>query len=325
MSSAVFLLGWLAGCGPAPETPATSAPAGAEAHLIVLRHGDLEVGVLPQVGGRVVLLRHRGGSNLLKSDPSGWQPEAWPELRADAPWRGFNGHIYWVAAQSEWWNRQDLLPQRAGQWWPPDPYLVFGDNEILEQSPVRVVLCGPPSPVSGLRLTKFVELRADNVVWLAAEAENIRDAPVSWGLWSNTRFHADTPFRVDLNGFGEEDIWYSHPHRFHGEVSADGRWFTFANEGAAEVAEPVANKAFMGVPTARAEIFFDDLILEKAMPFTEAARVHPEHASVEVFLQKHNNRADALLEIEFHGPYETLPPGGTIRLEETWTLRPRRD
>ena len=302
-----------------------SPPTGAEEHLIVLRHGDLEVGVLPQVGGRVVLLRHRSGPNLLKSDPAGWQPESWPQLHANTPWRAFNGHIHWVAPQSEWWSDQDLLPERAGQWWPPDPYLIFGNYEILEQTPVRLVLRGPPSPVSGLRLTKTVELRADNVVWLAAKAENIRDTPVSWGLWSNTRFHGDTPFRVDLDGFAEEGIWYSHPERFRGSVSAEGRWFTFDNENAVGVAEPVANKAFMNVASARAEAFFDGLVLEKAMPVTEAERIHPEHASVEVFLQKHSNRADALLELEFHGPYETLPPGGSTRLEETWTLRPRQD
>ena len=43
-----------------------------EKHLLVLRNDAVLVGILADVGGRVVVLRRPEGDNVLKSDPKQW-------------------------------------------------------------------------------------------------------------------------------------------------------------------------------------------------------------------------------------------------------------
>ena len=47
---------------------------GAGMDLVELTNGTVVVGVLPPLGGRVVLLKTAGGENLLDSDPRLWKP-----------------------------------------------------------------------------------------------------------------------------------------------------------------------------------------------------------------------------------------------------------
>lgn len=311
------------GCASSPTQE--EAPHPDFAHLLILRSGDLEIGVLPPAGGRIVLLRIAGGPNLLKSNPAGWQPAAWPEIRPDVARRNFEGHTYWLAPQSNWWNQQDVLPPWRGRLWPPDPFLSMAPYEIVESGSSEAVLRGPASPVSGVSLTKTVRVGPGRQVHLSAVAENVREEPVHWALWSNTRFYGDVPFRIALEGTSGSEIRYSHPENFFGEISPDGKWFTFPSfKEMPQDARPVVNKAFISTRRAYAEVFFEEWTLVKAMQDAQPDHVHPEHGAVEVFLQRHPNRDSSLLEIEFHGPYGEIAPGHSIRIEETWTLRPAR-
>ena len=89
------------------------------------------VGVLPPLGGRVVLLKTAGGENLLDSDPRLWKPP-FPPPSIDTPFRPWNGRIVWVGPQTGFWSQQDLKPDRkkARAGWPPDPFNETGRFEV---------------------------------------------------------------------------------------------------------------------------------------------------------------------------------------------------
>ncbi len=57
---------------------------GAGMDLIELTNGTVVVGVLPPLGGRVVLLKTAGGENLLDSDPRFWKPP-YPQPAIETP------------------------------------------------------------------------------------------------------------------------------------------------------------------------------------------------------------------------------------------------
>ena len=80
---------------------------GAGMDLIELTNGTVVVGVVPPLGGRVVLLKTAGGENLLDSDPKLWKPP-YPQPALGTPFRPWNGRIVWVGPQTGFWSQQDL-------------------------------------------------------------------------------------------------------------------------------------------------------------------------------------------------------------------------
>jgi hypothetical protein len=159
--------------------------------LILLKNSQIEIGIIPDLGGRIVLLRRPGMKNILKSDPTQWNdPLARPEISAFSDFKAFNGHIVWLSPQSEWWIKQDINSKRrySKTVWPPDSYLIYGDYKITSQTDTSITIISPESPFSGVQLTKKVSFNSEGVVKFEAAAKNIREEPVSWGLWLNTRF-----------------------------------------------------------------------------------------------------------------------------------------
>jgi len=217
--------------------PADSSESGVESGpLVVLTDGMIEVGVLPEVGGRIVLLRREGGPNLLQSNPDYWdEPEAErPDPQARPRWKDYGGHITWLAPQSEWWNRQELYPRMRDRPWPPDPYLIYAPYEIVEQSRMHLILQGPASPISGVSLRKEVRLPGGGRVAVRATAVNTTDAPLSWSLWSNTRFAGRVPAYLPLVPGREPGYAFLSPFRDEEKAAMPYRvvdgYFTFSSD-----------------------------------------------------------------------------------------------
>jgi hypothetical protein len=300
--------------------------------LLVLRNDQIVVGLLPQVGGRVVLLRRPDGANVLKSHPKLWDLEQTepPEPAADAAFTAYNGHITWLGPQSGWWTAQDLNPARRDQAapWPPDPWLVYGEYEVAEQATDRVVLRSPESPVSGVQLTKTVRIGPDGQVCVTAEARNIREKTVCWDVWSNTRMagtarsyvplHPERPIRLEY-GSGRPLQQRMTPHRIV------GRWFTFESDWTLpEGAQGATAKAFLNPDPGLIAGFTPTDVFLKQFPVTPPDEVHPEQAAVEIYQALDREPAEDLLELEAHGPFRSIGPGEALALEETWRVLPWR-
>lgn len=102
--------------------------------LIVLKNSNIEVGIIPDLGGRVVMLRKPGMNNIFESDTVFWNdPAVRPEISAFGDFKAFNGHIVWLGPQTEWWLKQDINTERRDMKavWPPDPYLTYGNYQII--------------------------------------------------------------------------------------------------------------------------------------------------------------------------------------------------
>ena len=114
---------------------------GAGMDLVELTNGTVVVGVLPPLGGRVVLLKTAGGENLLDSDPRLWKPP-FPPPAIDTPFKPWNGRIVWVGPQTGFWSQQDLKPDRkkARAGWPPCCWVRKKLMERLISAWMRVIV-----------------------------------------------------------------------------------------------------------------------------------------------------------------------------------------
>ncbi|TVR50139.1 MAG: DUF4380 domain-containing protein [Puniceicoccaceae bacterium] len=292
--------------------------------VLVLQNENALLAVTPSVGGTVVDYRRPDGPSLLDTR---WEvleePERIPQPSTNAGWVAIDGHTTWLAPQHRWWAQQDLVPDRGN--WPPDPWLIYGEYRILEQTPERLVLQSPESPVSGVRLTKTYELRLDGSVHLDATIENIREEPVSWGVWSNTRVpvsaHVFVPIRENTR------FWREFSTSSPGRVRAwdyevvDGFWIPATRELPAGL-EGQVGKSYLEAEDGVIAAFIEgDLFLKTAVEPTAPGAAAPRQAAIEIYSHLRAN-GDALLELEMHGPYRTLTPGELNRFAETWRIVP---
>ena len=55
--------------------------------------------------------------------------------------------------------------------------------------------------------------------------------------------------------------------------------------------------------------FTGDYCLQIHFPLYPPEQTHPEQGMVEIYDHTSHDRSDALMELEYHGPYKTLQPG----------------
>ncbi len=298
-----------------------------KSNLIILNNDNIEVGILPEVGGRVVLLRKPGYKNILKADENLWvNPEKHkPKISAFSDFKAFNGHIAWVGPQSDWWSNQDINKVRRDNKadWPPDPYLIYGNYEIISKEDDYIKMIGPSSPVSGVRLINEITIESRGTVKFTVTAENIRDKNVRLDLWMNTRLdgfakgyvpidengilklvksenetNEVTPYRIEENYFYFNPSIPQHPRR----------------EQVQEVhLDPTAG--FIAGFSERQMLIIRFEKLNKQL-------IHPEHGPVELYNFINEKGDDTLLELEVHSTYRMLLPGETMSFTETWELTP---
>lgn len=306
-----------------------AAQAAAEAHLVLLTSDRLEVGIMPQAGGRVVLLRQPGGRNLLVSDPAKWTPaDRTPEPTATSHFQDFNGHEIWLGPQQDWWAQQTVNADRGGRRaaWPPDPWLNTGRFEIIERSPTGVALRGPASPVSGLRVDKEFRIQADGSLLLRTVAVNMRQEPVAWDLWSLTRVPGRSSAYVPIEQGEGCRIEYAAndpvktgaaPHQ-----TRDGVFFFDCRAPFPRGWSQASAKAFLDPAQGWIACFNADACLVKRAVIVPKDRIHPSHAFIEIFVALPPPPEAGLMELEFHSEYRRLQPGESLACEETWTLLP---
>lgn len=299
-------------------TAADAAPV-----LIHLENAAVVVEVAPTLGGRIATLRRPQGENVLLYTAPASAPTPSPE----GPFLPANGHVVWIGPQSDWWTQQELNPERAKAHatWPPDPYLEYGTMTVSEQTPTSLGLRGPASPVSGIQLSTTIRLEADGAVVQTIAVTNVSTHAVSWDLWPNTRVRPDA--------------------RFYAPYAAGSRLkvvFGSNNPTAEMPLPPVVADDLLSFDTTIAPGTENQLHLAKAyLPSTEprlfavaphdllavvarapAGAVHPDQSPIEVFQLVGGDPVRALLELEFHSAYVTLPPGGVLRTAVAWQVSP---
>jgi hypothetical protein len=298
--------------------------AASAVETVRLQNGTVMLEVTPQLGGRGLGFSLRGRNNLLKvGEAVSAQPD--PEVSATAGDIGYLGHDVWLGPQSQWWTQQHANPARreAKANWPPDPYLAFGKTRIVERTPERLVLEGVPSPVSGVQLRKTFALSADrpDTVALRVQARNVRDTPVAWDLWFNTRVPSSTRVYVPVQG--KQDVRV--------ESSADKAFgpllpriqeglFSFERAPLPKGLSGRRGKVFLQPSVGWMAGFAGDQLFIIRFARQDRSLIHPEQGQVELYLDETAAASEGLLEMEVHAPYRTLQPDQTMDAEELWTV-----
>jgi Domain of unknown function (DUF4380) len=303
--------------------PARAAPpADAHAALVRLSNPSLTVTLIPGLGGRIVELRTAAGENLLDADPRYWS-EPYPPAELSTLFAPWNGHTYWVGPQSAWWTQQDLdlERKRTKATWPPDPFHETARYDVRESSPSRVRLESPPSPITGLKRQLDVELLGPNRVRIRVIATNVRATPVAWSIYSNTRVRPDGWAYVPLvpNGIqridGPKDESGRYPHRVE-------RGFFVSPPGVASLAgrTPRTADTYLRPTEGYIAYFRGRQLMRKHTEVFDERRLHPEETLVEIYRSSGAGPDAPLLELEIHGPYESLASGQSLSFEETWEV-----
>jgi hypothetical protein len=292
--------------------------------LIELTNGTVVVGVIPPLGGRVVLLKTAGGENLLDSDPKRWKPP-YPRPQLGTPFEPWNGRIVWVGPQTGFWSRQDLRPelQKAKAGWPPDPFNETGRFDVVEKTPTLLKLRGATSPVTGLAFEHEYEITGERTVRMKTTATNGRATPVSWDLWPNTRVRPEgTPY-ADLDPL--QMLRMDGPRLDDADAGAypsevRGNWLTLAPGRKPESGRKrLWAKAYVRPAHGLIAYFLGQQLLVIRAPIVPRGKLHGEQAFIEIY-RGAGKGVDTILELEMHGPHEKLAPGASMSFEQTFEI-----
>ncbi len=294
--------------------------------LVTLSNGQIEIGIIPEVGGVLVHASLAGQANILNSDSTLWNESAdkRPSLDPEEPFKTYNGHISWVSPQSEWWIKQDSFPELKDERsnWPPDPILTVAPYQITSQTPDEITLLGPESPFSKVQFTKIYRIEQNKVI-LTTRARNCSADTVSWGLWHNTRMNGwDAVFVPADSSALRKSEYYNRRNIRKPELRYRDGFFTYdaaAPDGAKVVYK---SKSFLDVKAPVIAGFHQNqwlIIRGEAMDNTQ---IHPNHARIELYIENSYQAATDLQELEMQFAYQAIAPGATIEATETWEILP---
>lgn len=293
--------------------------------LLLLSNKMIEVGILPDIGGRVVLLRRPGGENMFKADHRQWKDpkRLRPELSAFSRFKAFNGHEVWLGPQGDWWKHQDenLYRKRTARIWPPDPYHSYGTNRITHYTDRAVTLEGLRSPLTGIQLTRTITLADDGKVAFRVRGTNIREQPVSWDLWFNTRIDGYAHSYVPVES--EESVRVaSRKSATSGAAYWEVRdgFFRFIPRKPAPTHWRRNAKAFIRPACGVIAAFHQSQLLEIRFRLYSQKSIHPRQGQVEIYNCAARTSESSLTELEYHAPYKTLKPGESMEASQTWRL-----
>lgn len=295
--------------------------------LLILENVNIKVGILPGIGGRVVLLSKPGMENILKSDQRLWQnPERYkPPITAFSDFKAFYGHIVWVGPQSEWWTRQDINKIRRNKKanWPPDPYLIYSRYEIVSKSDTHIKMVGPASPVSGVRLYKEISIDSSGIVTFTASAENMKNVNLSCDIWMNTRLDgfARGYVPIEKNGIQEFKINENKTIEIT-DWKIENDYFTFFPSLPEKPKTEQVQEVHLNPSTGFIAGFYSGQMLAIQFEKLDQSLIHPEHGQVELYNYVNESGDENLLELEAHGAYCSLIPAATMTLTERWEVLP---
>jgi len=294
--------------------------------VIRLSNGTIEIGILPDVGGRLVKVSLTGHENIIQSDSTLWNEPAEQRASLDPtkPFKAYNGSINWVNPQSEWWVKQDSFPDLKAKQshWPPDPYLTFSKYKITDQKSGEVTLVGPESPYTHVQFTKTYRIEG-NKVYLTTSARNCSHDTVSWGLWFNTRMNgwdqvfipADSAARIkstDPRISSEKPalIWQNGCYTYNTPLN-DSTIKVFKGKS---YFSPVSTPVIAGFKANQWLIIRSEII--------DKSSIHPEQARIELYIENSASRNTDLQELEMQFAYQKIAPGRSITASQTWEVLP---
>ncbi|GAB3140640.1 DUF4380 domain-containing protein [Amycolatopsis stemonae] len=275
-----------------------------------LERGDLRLGLVPELGGRLLSVSRRGvellwrNADLLADDLRG---EYAPNSGRMGDWVNYGGDKTWPAPQG-WSGPREW----AG---PPDPVLDSGPYTAVVDGDT-VTMTSAPDPRTGLRLTRAITI-LDDGYRLDLRASNTARHPVRWALWNVTQ----------LPGGGTVTAGLARPDVV-ALVSGTGTP-EYTVDGDRLVVPPQDVVGKLGVPGTAGWVSYGALTLSFAV---DPAGEYPDRGSpLEIWLEHPLPSPLAelgdldpparIVELEVLGPLTTLAPGASAELSLRATVR----
>ena len=297
--------------------------------VLVVENAELELSFLPQVGGRLISLRH-GTSEVLWRNPSFLtaslepvKPHAsWPEPDATmGSWANVGGSKTWPAPQG--WSGPHEWPG------PPDLVLHFGAYEpsfvVVADGSAEITLTSAPDTRTGLQISRFFSVpRSGSAFSQVPTFTNCSDVPVRWSVWDVTQIDAS------LGGWVSVDVAAASAPLQLLNVVGVASWI--ATNGSVDV--PVqrgSREAGLPGATGRARYLRPDgmtvslrIVREPKVPYPDGG------CPIEIWLQyplaeplsafSGFHPTAHLVEIELLSPLLEIPAAGTVSLDVNWHL-----
>jgi hypothetical protein len=293
--------------------------------VITLSNEHLKIVIAPQLGGRLIYWGSPGDSNFLKVNEKAWTDKSplSDSKSLEIPFFGYDGMITWLGPQSEWWMQQDVVPDLKAEKavWPPDPYLIYGDFEVLSLTDRSVTIVSPHSLVSGITMTKSFSLEK-NRMNLEVVVENTGKKTVAWDIWTNSRFDVRTEYCIPVANDKQVRVEdYSENVNDSVLYRLENDCFSFLLPDTAGLGNgKYKAKAFLNADYGRIVVFKENKKLTIKFDDEEVTAIHLNHGLMEVYVALTGDKTKNLLELEHHSAYHKLHPGESMRKDQTWVL-----
>ncbi len=200
------------------------------------------------------------------------------------------GSTVWPSPQSDW----D---------WPPPVSMDQGAYQIKTQESNMLLLESEPNAYLGLTVKKRYHLRDPRTIDITYQFFNEKDTTIKVGIWENTR--------VDYEG---QISWATDT-----ELKESTTNMTDVADETRLVLEGQTEKKKLFINSNKGWVAYqkNGVELKKTFPIIEKEKIAEGQAQIEIYIDP----ADNFAEIEEHGPYEELGPGGVATFRVRWSFK----
>ncbi|WP_419908878.1 hypothetical protein [Hoeflea sp.] len=271
-----------------------------------LSSGDLELVILPAIGGRLWDVVFVGRSLLFQNPDLAWQIpdlENLSSLPTKSPQFGFplwGGEKTWIAPDSAWIDGA------------PFPTLDSGPYQVTERDDRQITLQSETCPLSGLEIQRRIRLN-DSVSWsLRHEVHNRGSAERLTGIWSVLMLNR--PTRIGLR---------AGPRAAAKTVFGDaGGLFTLREPNALfECKTPKEFKIGLHNPNGRVFMKIGDPDTAIWIECSTAALADNDHYAHGHNFEVFNSGDYPYCEAEWHAPAKRLKPGESTSFVQNFQMR----
>jgi len=263
-----------------------------------LSNGTVELIYVPQIG-RIMRYGYAKGPNILWEN--GKLAGQGQKDQKPGQWANYGGDKLWPAPQSLW-N------------WPPDPIL-DGSPHTARFDGKRLVVEGPPSTKSGVRMSRIIELDATGTgVKIHNTMTNVGDKPLELALWQIAQVNNPDEVILPIEPTPEmPDGWAGYDDK---PIEPK---FAKVRNGEVRIFRNPAASYKLGSPSSAGRI--SSIHGKTFFHITATKEPGGKYPDDGKFLQVYLNQdPDQYAELELTGPITSIPAGGAVQLVVRWSL-----
>lgn len=270
-----------------------------------LENGDISLGLVPRLGGRVMSLRFKGEELFFHQKERAGEFFDFSQLAVPKKEFGFGvwgGDKTWVGPENSWVDKIPPLDLDAG------PYDLTWDGRLAR---MKSGLCRE----TGLRITREIGFDKKRRIQLTESIKNESGTAMKRGIWNVTQVlrPGDVYIFCPLDKvrlYDETAYKNCEPEKY---LKSEGVWTGIhcADNEHFKFGALIEHGKIMAVrKTQNGMITFEKNFL------TDAAKNFVHQSNVEVY----NSPAFPYCEIEIHSPSAELKPGESLEMSQNWIL-----